>query len=617
MDLSFASRRFPRKVAIFHVVTAVMIAAAIALPALGAEPCKLERLVESPMLQDDSYSPVISVLIDDKPRNVLLDTGGFWSLISPEIIDGYKPRKAVVSSELGLQGLPLDRTVKVPSVQIGTAKVRDVEFYIGPPGYLNFDATLGANWLSNFDVEIDPVKNTASLFSHDHCDGKIAYWPHEDLSAIPFELVPIENHIRLSLKLNGQTVNAMLDTGAPDSVLSMRTARRMFDLSADSAGVQLVGHDADRRGREHKMYRYQFQSLEMGDIGFKNPWITLAEMPNSDVDMILGMHQLHGLHLFFAYKEEKLYISSAHGDIVARAAAGEAPPAAAPTSDPLARINAQNLRRDAFAALRKQDVAGAMAAIDKALQTDPGYADGYVARAEIHSLKGEVAPAYADFEKAIQLDPANPDIYASRSQAAWQLGDKARARADIDQLLQRNPAYAAGFRVRAGYEFAEGRGEAGFADMARAISVAPSDPDGYAARAQAYAASGDYAHAYEDQTMVVKLAPRSAPALNGRCWFGAILGKLDEALDDCDAALEMSPHTAAFLDSRGLVRLRQGQLGRAISDYSAALEANPKLASSLYGRSMAKRQKGDAAGADADVAAAKAIDPDIAQHFAK
>jgi tetratricopeptide (TPR) repeat protein len=583
-----------------------------------AENCTLERLVEAPILPDEYFSPVIEVLIDDKPRHVLLDTGGFWSLVSPEIAASYPARHAGIDSKLGLQGLLLDHTVKIGSVQIGPAKISGVEFYVAPPNYLNFDGTLGANWLNNFDIEIDPVKNTASFFSHDHCDGGVIYWPHRDLTVVPFKLVPFEHHITLNLMLNGQKVRAMLDTGAPDTVLSLHAAKTLFGLTPDSPGVEVSGDDLDSRGRVHKTYRYRFQSLEMGEIGFKNSWITLAEMSDDNQDLILGMHQLHGLHLFFAYKEQKLYISSAQGDIAARTSAGEKPAGAiAQMSDPLARVNAKNFERDALAALKKKDVDGAMAMIDRAIEIDPTYAAGYVARAAIHAMRHEKDLANKDFDRAVRIEPTNPDIYAERSRIDWELGDKAAALTEINGLLQRNPDYAGGYELRAGYEADDGKTDRAVADMTEAIRISPSNPSGYGARAALYAGLGDYAHAYEDQTIVVKLQPKSPSALNGRCWFGALAGKLDEALDDCNAALDIAPKAAPILDSRGFVRLKRGQFERAISDYSAAIEIAPKLASSLYGRSLAKRQKGDTSGADGDAAAARAIDPDIAQHFGK
>jgi Tfp pilus assembly protein PilF/predicted aspartyl protease len=541
-----------------------------------ADSCGLGRFLEAPMLPDSNYSPIISIGIDGQPRKFLLDTGGFWSLISPNVIAAYKPTTAAISGRLGLQGLPLDKSVKIHDLQLGNAIFHGVEFFVAPPSYGLDDGTLGANWLQNFDVEIDPVKNTASFFSHDHCEGQVIYWPHQDLAVIPFESDRIQNQITLSLTLEGKEVTAMLDTGASESFLSLRVAKHLFDLTPDSPGMQYVGSENDARGRSHPIYRYQFSSLEMGDIMFKNPWIVIVDRESDGPDMILGMHQLHALHLFFAYKERKLYITSAHGDIAARTAAGEqlAGPGTS-VSDPLARVNASNLREEAFAALKKNDRDTALAKIDAAIATDPNYSDGYVTRADIHAMRGERDLAFKDFDRALVIDPANLNAFVDRAQFEWQSGDKTRALAEVGQALQRDPAFIRGYEVRAGFEAASNEQDKALADADEIIRIAPADLESYEFRAKIYVRAGDYAHAYDDETAARKLNPKSTMILNNRCWFGAILGKLDDALDDCDKALD------------------------------------------IYGRGLVKQQKGDKPGGDADIAAAEKIDPKIAEHFGK
>ncbi len=570
------------------------------------------------MPPDSNYSPIISIGIDGQPRKFLLDTGGFWSLISPNIIAAYKPTTAGLSGRLGLQGLPLDKSVKIHDLGLGNALFHGIEFYVAPPSYGLGDGTLGANWLQNFDVEIDPVKNTASFFSHDHCEGNVVYWPHQDLAIIPFDSDRMQEQISLTLTLAGKEIKAIIDTGSSESFFSSRSAKNLFDLTPDSPGMQKVGSTTDRSGHIHKLYRYQFSSLEMGEITFKNPWIVVADMDGNRQDLILGMHQLHALHLFFAYKERKLYVTSAHGDIAARTAAGEqvAGPGAN-ASDPITRVNAANLREEAYAALKKNDQGAALAKIEAAIATDPGYSDGYVTRADIRAMRGERDQALKDFDRALTIDPGNLGVYVDRAQMEWQTGDKVGALADVGRALQHDPAYIRGLEIRARFEMASNDREKALADAGEIIRIAPADLKSYELRAQIYASVGDYAHAYDDATMARKLNPKSTGVLNDGCWFGAILGKLDDALDDCDAALDIAPDRPDILDSRAFVRYKKGQFDRALTDYNAALKIKPDMSSSLYGRGLVKQQKGDKAGGDADIAAAEKIDPKIADHFGK
>jgi len=603
-------------------VAAALFAGTLGLPShsFAAKDCTLKRLMEAPLLTGDYVRPTISVMLDDKPRKVLLDTGGFWSIVTPETAAGLPRSRSPLTGNLGARGRQLSELVKM-SLQLGPAKVDKVDFFVGPEGYMSdIDATLGANWLAQFDLEIDPVKNKAALFSQDHCEGQVIYWPHQDYAEIPFDVTRGEHRITLSLVLAGKKVKVLVDTGAPSSVLSLKAAKRLFDLTPDSPGMEPYGTSTDDQGRSFKRYRYQFSSLEMGDIGFKNPWITIEDLASETVDMVLGMHQLGALHLYFAYDEEKLYVTTARGDI---AASGGAPATATADGtpsqggDPLARINAVNFWTEAMTKLRAGDRDGALAAIEQAAKMDPRYSEVFRIRGDIHLARGEQDLAVKDFAHALELDPANLEAYADRSQYEWVTGNKAQAMSDVSLALGRDQDFVRGYKLRAGFHASNKDWNAALADAGQLIRVEPNSEDGYAFRAQLYAASGDVAHAYDDQTIAVKLAPKSVVALNNRCWFGAILGKLDEALDDCNSALDISPKDVAALDSRGFVRLKKGQWDRAITDYSSALDAKPGMASSLYGRGLAKQQKGDKPGGDADIAAAQKIDKDIAQHFGK
>jgi hypothetical protein len=237
---------------------AIAIAMAVFAAALGlsdrafADQCSLGRELEAPMLPDSNYSPIISIGIDGQPRKFLLDTGGFRSLISPNVIAAYKPRLEAYAGRLGLQGLPLDKSVQIHDLQLGDTIFHNIAFYVAPAGYrIDDDGTLGANWLSQFDVEIDPVKNTASFFSHDHCEGGVVYWPHQDLAVVPFEFDRSQKQISLPLTLGGKEIDAMIDTGASESFLSLRAAKHLFDLTPDSPGMQAYGSSIDERGRAH------------------------------------------------------------------------------------------------------------------------------------------------------------------------------------------------------------------------------------------------------------------------------------------------------------------------------------------------------------------------------
>ena len=587
----------------------------VALTGGQAQDCSHSPLVELPMLPNDDGTPIVSILIDDRPHDVLLDTGGFWSLIGPPFARQYGSRRSAVEGRLGLQGVRLNRAVRVPSIQIGSLKIPDVDFFEEPEGYINTAATLGANWLSRMDVEIDPAAKKVTFFPSNRCRSEIVSWPHSDLAELPVKIDRGQHLITIPLELDGQEIRALIDTGSPETFLSARAAKQLFGIEADPSATET---NFDRAGKAREVYRRRFHSLKMGDIVFRDPWLIIAPMINGDPDIILGMHDLSSLHLYFAYGENKLYASTVRGDNAARRANdGSAPPRALSQGGPIDLTSTRDYLLTARDALKRRDYDGALVALNSAVRSDPDDIEAYLERGELFTLQGQRDRAFDDLNRAIKLDPKDSLGFVERSELYAIAGDADHALADADHALQLDPGSEAAYAARAEAYAAKGAWDRAMQDAGAAIRLGPKSIAGYLTRSHIYELTGDYAHALDDADQAVRIQPKSATALNARCWNGAILSRLDAALTDCNAAIALRPYSAEILDSRAFTNLKAGKFNPALADYNAALAINPRFASSLYGRGLTKQGVGDQAGGKTDIAAAESIDPLIAQHFGK
>jgi tetratricopeptide (TPR) repeat protein len=584
---------------------AVLAAAASCLCVTGVEParaelpCDLRRIAELPMENHGERGPIVPVRIEGQPRRILLDTGGFASILDPSVIPAHRGHAASTTGVLGLSDMPLTESIRLNSVEIGPAMTRSVEFLVGPPAYGSIDGTLGADVLKGTDLELDPVEGTAAFFEPARCGQAAIHWPHTDGTAVPFILDPEDQHIFMTVKLDGREINAMIDTGSPDSFITMSEANSLFKLTESSPGMQPAGVGLSTRGTPQDFYRYRFSSLEVGGLKLDEPSVIIA--PSLKVDMIIGMHQLHRLHLYFAFSEHTLYATSA------------GPTGGGP--DPDARTRAQDLAETSRAARQAGDLISAQAAVDAAITADPSYAPAYDERARIHLAREERQLAGSDLATAISLDAHDIDAYRALAGLDLEAGDTGKAEAEVAQAIRDNPGDPSALFLRAMLASARGRHEDALRDAATAIAMAPIRPQSFLSRSRIYAAAGDYEKAYADVDHALRLRPMQPPALNVRCWFGALLGKLDAALDDCDDAVRLSPRSATFLDSRAFVQYRRGRFDKALADYDAALGIDPKAASSLYGRGLVKQRSGDATAA-VDLDAARTIDPNIDRRFA-
>jgi Tfp pilus assembly protein PilF/predicted aspartyl protease len=494
-------------------------------PARAGQACDLIRIVELPMENHGERGPIVPVQIEGQTRRILLDTGGFASILDPSVIPGHRGHTTSTTGVLGLGGVPLTKSIRIDSVELGPAMPKSVDFLVGPPAYGGVDGTLGADVLKKADLELDPVKGTASFFAPAHCRRGVIHWPHADETSVPFILDPEDQHIFMTVKLNGQEINAMVDTGSPDSFVRMSEATSLFKLNDTSPGMLPAGVGLSKRGTLQDYYRHRFASLEIGGLKLDDPWMIVA--PSLKVDMIIGMHQLHRLHLYFAFAERMLYATSA----------GQT----ADGPDPAVRTRAQDLTETARAAREAGDLVSAQATINGAMSTDPYYAPAYDERARLYLAREERQLARGDLVTAVRLDSHNIDSYRALAALDLDAGDADKAQAEVEQAIQDNPGDPSALFLRATLASASGRQEDALRDAEKAIAMAPMRPQSYLSRSQIYAAAGDYERAYADVDHALRLRPNLPYALNERCWYGALLGRLEAALDDCDEASGLSP----------------------------------------------------------------------------
>jgi hypothetical protein len=193
------------------------------------------------------------------------------------------------------------KVVDIAQLGLGRMKGKDFTLFV-ETGYLNADGILGGDFLYFFDLDFDFANAKLSLVSPDHCPGRVTYWTSGNYGVVPFQLE--QNHIMIKVQLDGQEINAALDTGAADTVMSLERASDAFDLDKDKL---------------RKSHHYPFKTLSFGEVNVNNPAIALYPDAESgvmghhasDLQMIIGMGVLRRMHLYISYKEKQIYVTPA------------------------------------------------------------------------------------------------------------------------------------------------------------------------------------------------------------------------------------------------------------------------------------------------------------------
>ncbi len=347
---------------IFLLLAAGALASAIAQA--RAEDCSLKQIANLPLQRGPNELPLVPVSLGGKSILMLLDTGAARGVIDatlaqqmglpafkisqpqPIFVVPGRPLLDVVqfhSANMYLSnGTQLDHFATVPSLDIGASHSTDVKFLlagIDEPTTPTLKGILGSNLLRNFDVEIDPRAGKVNLFSPNHCARKVVYWSHE-YSELPVQVTD-DGALEFVMALNGEDLDAVLDTGASNTSLPIPTARRRFDIDTDSSRVEHVSGDG-----ANAIFRIHFKTLAAGGISVINPEIYLTPdllgdrlrheasearqiMPTliHKPQLVLGMDVLSKLHIYIAYGERTIYVTASDaGAIAATPTASKRPP---------------------------------------------------------------------------------------------------------------------------------------------------------------------------------------------------------------------------------------------------------------------------------------------------
>jgi tetratricopeptide (TPR) repeat protein len=266
------------------------------------------------------------------------------------------------------------------------------------------------------------------------------------------------------------------------------------------------------------------------------------------------------------------------------------------------------------------DLPGAVVALSRALERDPGNAQIFLYRGAVYDLQREPDMALADYSAAIALDRGLVEAYFRRAEIYRSKRDLGAALADFDRILKIRPDNFHALYRRGYLSAAQGKTEAAVADFERASVVAPDADLGRAALAAAKRVRGQLTpdDVLADLEAFASGRGNLSPEFfvhRGNLHHRA--GRYVEALADFDRALELDPRNPFAFLLRGGTRRAKGNTAGAVSDFSRAIELNPRVADAFLGRGLARLSLGQADEARQDFARAVAVDPDLGPTLAR
>jgi tetratricopeptide (TPR) repeat protein/predicted aspartyl protease len=577
-----------------------------------ADGCQLMRLAEFPVTMSN-LRPIMDAKINGKDVRFLVDSGAFFSVISP-----------ASATELGLEtsfappgffmiglggGTARMSITRVKEFMLTGVPLRNVDFVVGGSDVGGGAAgLLGQNILHIGDaVEYDLGHGVVRLFRTKRCEkSRLAYWGDANTQYSAIEIPktdPGHPFAMATAEVNGKTIRVEFDTGTHLSILSLRAAARA-GVTPDSPGAVRAGETRGLGKILIPTYVAPFSSFKIGGEEIRNTRLRIADIDLQDADMLVGADFFLSHRIMVANRQQTLYFTYNGGPVFnldAIKSSSEHAPDSAP--EPLTASDA---------------VPGAAEAAS-AKSAPPPDADELAREAEALASRRQFDQALVDLTRACELKPDNPEYRYQRAMLHLEMSRPDEALADLNQALKLKPDEVPALIARASLFAHAQKAAAAGEDLDAAGVAASKESDLRFEMARIYEEAGFLDQVIRQENLWIDAHrddARMPAALNLRCWARGLKGTdLDQALKDCNAAIRKTSggtelHLRA-IDSRGLIYLRLGKYDKSIADYDAVLKERPKVASAWYGRGIDKLRLNRTAEGNADIAQATALSPKV------
>jgi hypothetical protein len=309
----------------------------------------------------------IPLTINGTPVPLLVDTGaGMSSLTSPAAtMLGIRLRDSAAMRLVNEDGAAVHRYYVADRFQLGQLTAKNIPFIQSADiDEARVSGTVGPDLMVRYDVEMDFSEQQLTYFSQDHCPGHVVHWPNDAVTQVPIRIaarardyppamlpdgagslsqdfvdmaIALANRtpilgtdIRAQVMLDGHSFLANIDTGLDISTINSAAAQEYFDvpLASHQSDVPQTHQDLPAQaspGTEAVVVtarrdQHRFHTLTFGGVTVVNPLFVLtgpararrAGEPASP-DITIGMNVLRKLHLYFAFGEQMLYVSTAAG----------------------------------------------------------------------------------------------------------------------------------------------------------------------------------------------------------------------------------------------------------------------------------------------------------------
>jgi predicted aspartyl protease len=308
-----------------RVLCAVALSFLAVLPAQADDKCVLPVVARLTLKQMPSGDYAIPISIGGTEHDFVVDFSAPFSAISGKLADQLGYRSIALPKELKpqLNGEQIDHKVVIGEMGVGASHGKNFEMLRADKPFPfggEVAGVAGLDVLENFDVDLNLNTLKLNLITPNDCDEKV-YWAASYAQA-RLKKDP-SGHMTSEMELDGHRVTVDFDVSEGQSVMGSMTLERLLHLTLQSPGM------TEGTSGDTKVWRYPFKTLSLDGVVINNPHIAIlnddgpeCRPETQDVgaktircygqaNLRLRAGPLKAMHLYFAFKDKKLYITAA------------------------------------------------------------------------------------------------------------------------------------------------------------------------------------------------------------------------------------------------------------------------------------------------------------------
>ncbi len=249
-------------------------------------------------------------------------------------------------------------------------------------------------------------------------------------------------------------------------------------------------------------------------------------------------------------------------------------------------VDAPGWFRAGFALHQRNDLAGAMAHYQNALQIDPDHFDSLHLLGVCQSQSGDHVSAEAMLSRALQINAQSAALWSNRANVLHALKRSDEALQGYQRAVSIDPQHLQAWHNLAACQREFKRWPEALAALDQVLRIQPGHLDALSNRAQVLRQLKRPFEALGAFDRLIAIQPRQEQHHTHRGLVLADLGRIQDALHSFDTALGLNPRYALAHYNQGLCLQRVNRLDEAIAAYDRAIESDPQFLDAHWNRAL-------------------------------